>query len=106
MVIVSQDRRTIVNFENIKTIELDRETNFTSINIFRETNQVETGVCGLYIGSYKTEERAKEVLKEIIQKIEDTSMVNLMENLEISIHDPNFGGSLSSVYYMPEDKED
>lgn len=65
MIIVSQDRRTIVNFENIKTIELDRETNFTSINIFRETNQVETGVCGLYIGSYKTEERAKEVLQEI-----------------------------------------
>ena len=67
MIIVSQDKRTIINFDNLKTIELDRETNFTSINIFRETNEVETGVCGLFIGHYATEERAKEVLQEIIK---------------------------------------
>lgn len=40
---------------------------FTSISIFRETNETETGVCGLFIGHYKTEERAKKVLQEIIQ---------------------------------------
>ena len=67
MIIVSQDKRTIINFDNLKTIELDKETNFTSINIFRETNEVETGVCGLFIGHYATEERAKEVLQEIIK---------------------------------------
>lgn len=66
MIIVSQDKEKIVNFDNIKTIELDRETGFKSIIIFRETNEVETGVCGLFIGHYATRERAKEVLAEII----------------------------------------
>ena len=70
MIIVSQNKRAIVNFDNLKTIELDRETNFTTINIFRETNEVETGVCGLYIGKYATEERAKEVLEEIAEQYE------------------------------------
>ena len=68
MLILSQDKRTIVNLDKLKTIELDRETNFKSINIFRETNEVETGVCGLFIGHYATEERAKEVLQEIINE--------------------------------------
>lgn len=71
MIIVSQDKCTIVNLDNIKTIELDRETHFKSIIIFRETNEVETGVCGLLIGHYTTEERAKEILQEIIKSYRD-----------------------------------
>ena len=71
MIIVSQDKCTIVNLDNIKTIELDRETDFKSIIIFRETNEVETGVCGLFIGHYATRERAKEVLQEIIKSYRD-----------------------------------
>jgi len=67
MIIVSQDKCAIVNLDNIKTIELDRETDFKSIIIFRETNEVETGVCSLFIGHYATRERAKEVLQEIIK---------------------------------------
>lgn len=67
MIIVSQDKNKIVNFNDIKTIELDRETDFKSIIIFRETNETETGVCGLFIGHYATKERAKEVLQEIIK---------------------------------------
>ena len=67
MIIVSQDKCTIVNLDNIKTIELDEEKDFKSIIIFRETDEVETGVCGLIIGHYTTEERAKEVLQEIIE---------------------------------------
>ena len=69
MIIVSQNKEKIVNFDNIKTIELDRETGFKSIIIFRETNEVETGVCGLFIGHYATRERAKEVLAEITDRI-------------------------------------
>lgn len=71
MIIVSQDKCAIVNLDNIKTIELDRETDFKSIIIFRETNEVETGVCGLLIGHYATRERAKEVLAEIIKSYRD-----------------------------------
>lgn len=65
MIIVSQDKKTIVNFNNIETIELDSETDFKSIIIFRRTNEAETGVCGLFIGHYATRERAEEVLRDI-----------------------------------------
>ena len=78
MIIVSQDKCTIVNLDNIKTIELDRETDFKSIIIFRETNEVETGGCGLLIGHYTTKERAKEVLEEIIKAYLDCNEQNVL----------------------------
>ena len=56
------------------------------------------------LGRYKTEERAKEVLQEIIQKTEDLSLANLMENLQLAIHGTNFSGTLSNTFYMPEDQ--
>ena len=78
MLILSQDKCTIVNLDNIKTIELDRETDFKSIIIFRETNVTETGVCGLFIGHYTTKERAKEVLQEIIKAYLDCNVQNVL----------------------------
>lgn len=89
MIIVSQDKCAIVNLDNIKTIELDRETDFKSIIIFRETNEVKTGVCGLFIGHYATRERAKEVLQEIV----DMHKFNRCEAV----------GQKNAVYRMPED---
>ena len=80
MLIISQDKCTIVNLDNIKTIELDRETDFKSIIIFRETNEVETGVCGLLIGHYTTKERAKEVLQEIIETYLDCNEQSVLAN--------------------------
>ena len=93
MIIVSQDKCTIVNLDNIKTIELDRETDFKSIIIFRETNEVETGVRGLLIGHYTTKERAKEVLQEIVSKYKVT-LYNPKTN-ETVVNVPK-------VYEMPE----
>ena len=89
MIIVSQDKCAIVNLDNIKTIELNRETDFKSIIIFRETNEVETGVCGLFIGHYATRERAKEVLAEIINMYK----FNRCEAV----------GQKNKIYKMPED---
>ena len=93
MIIVSQDKCAIVNLDNIKTIELDRETDFKSIIIFRETNEVEIGVCGLFIGHYTTRERAKEVLQEIITRHGN------WENMKVG--QPS--GICLPVYEMPED---
>ncbi len=104
MVIVSQDKCTIVNLDNIKTIELDRETDFKSIIIFRETNEVETGVCGLLIGHYTTKERAKEVLQEIAQtyssylKLEGGPAI-LQGQIDIQ---PNIF-NIPKVYEMPKE---
>ena len=96
MIIFSQDKTEIVNFENIESIWIcpDEEGRFT-IEATANVNST--------LGYYKTEERAKEVLQEIINKTEDLSLANLMDNLQIAIHDENFGGALSNTYYMPED---
>ena len=82
MLILSQDRRKIVNLDNIKTIELDIIADFKAITIFRETNEVETGVCGLYIGKYETEERAKEVLQEIFKVYRLNKMFECSDRIE------------------------
>ena len=104
MIIVSQDKCTIVNFDNIKTIELDEEKDFKSIIIFRETDEVETGVCGLIIGHYTTEERAKEVLKEIVkQKAIFEFFKNVPERTQILLaEDFKEENEIFDTYEMPE----
>lgn len=97
MIIVSQDKCTIVNLDNIKTIELDRETDFKSIIIFRETNEVETGVCGLLIGHYTTRERAKEVLQELWEFYEIAKRYECSSNNGVTIF-----LTLKFTYQMPE----
>ena len=62
MIIVSQDKEKIVNFDNLTQIYItSSEEEKTGYFIRFET------VGGLYddLGTYKTEERAKEVLQEI-----------------------------------------
>ena len=61
MIIVSQWNNIIANFDNITSLDIDRsngryivECNFTNKN-------------NIYLGEYVTEERAKEVLQEIIK---------------------------------------
>ena len=61
MIIVSQNTDIIANFDNIISLDTDQcngvyvvECNFTNRN-------------NVYLGEYETEERAKEVLQEIIK---------------------------------------
>ena len=82
MLILSQDRRAIINLDKLKTIELDEFQNYRSIKIFRETAEVETGVCELYIGKYATEERAKEVLQEIFKVYRLNKMFECSDKIE------------------------
>ncbi len=65
MIIVSQDKLQIFNFKTAKNIWIEDE----EVKI----NQIEQIVYPIYIdgemlGAYKTIERAKEVLKEIVEK--------------------------------------
>ena len=98
MLILSQDRRTIVNLDNMKTIELDRITDFKAIIIFRETNEVETGVCDLFIGHYDTEERAKEVLKDILLRYKAIELCKYKSSDELGYT----LGDYTPIYEMPE----
>ena len=65
MIIVSQDKKRIVNFDNLTQVYITHcEEDNTGYFIRFET------VDGLYedLGEYATEERAKEVLQEIIER--------------------------------------
>lgn len=59
MIIVSQDKKEIINFDKIKNIKLDPVLDCRNIIV---------NLDGVYtdIGGYKTKEKAKEVLQEII----------------------------------------
>ena len=63
MIIVSQDKTKIVNFDNLTQIYITRDEEETATFIRYET------VDSLYddLGEYKTEGRAKEVLAEITE---------------------------------------
>ena len=70
MIIVSQDKTKIVNFDNLTQIYITRDEEETATFIRYET------VDSLYddLGEYKTEERAKEVLQEITEFWENGAM--------------------------------
>ena len=65
MIIISQEKNRIINFENIQTIAINRKGS--------EVFNICSGDCGgniagywTVLGQYKSEERAKEVLQEIV----------------------------------------
>lgn len=90
MIIVSQDKLQIFNFRTAKNIWIEDEE--------VEINQIEQIVYSIYIdgeivGAYETEERAKDVLQEIIKTYEDCNE---------SIVSTGYGYVKNKVYEMPE----
>ena len=62
MIIVSQNKKNIYNFDNVKSIDILSNEIYISDDILSDM-----GTCIAY---YETEERAKEVLQEIVNAIE------------------------------------
>lgn len=102
MIIVSQNKNIVVNFENVANINIEkcynestREENFTfDILVFI----VSSGL--VRIGKYKTEERAKEVLQEIMKKyLEIKCFYNSKYEVMQAIEQPK-------VFEMPVEKVD
>ena len=89
MIIVSQDKEKIVNFDNLTQLYITQDEEETAYFIKYET------VDSLYddLGKYETEERAKEVLQEI------TTRHGNWENMKMG--QPS--GICLPVYEMPED---
>ena len=87
MIIVSQDREAIINFERIANIWISKDT----------TEYFEINADGELLGTYKTKERAKEVLQEIARKY----------TLYTEIVSPRVGikqvSDLPKSYIMPEE---
>ena len=96
MIIVSQDKDKIVNFDNLTQIYITRDEEETATFIRYET------VDSLYddLGEYKTEERAKEVLQEIMKRyLEIKCFYNSKYEVMQAIEQPK-------VYEMPVEKVD
>lgn len=88
MIIVSQDKEKIVNFDNLTQVYITQDEEETAYFIRYET------VDSLYddLGQYKTEERVKEVLQEIVSKYK-TTLYNLKKNETVV--------NIPKVYEMP-----
>ena len=94
MIIVSQDKKRIVNFDNLTQIYITQDEEETATFIRYET------VDSLYddLGEYKTEERAKEVLQEIVKAT--------IENKKAEETKDMFGFSIipaDTYYQMPKE---
>ena len=91
MIIVSQDKNGIINIDNILQLYISRckKEEITEYYIRYEdcNNSYED------IGTYKTEERAKEVLQEIIR------VYTCWENFKYGMAE----GIVTPKYEMPED---
>ena len=72
MIIVSQDKKSIYNFDNAKSIDILENEIYITDNILADE--------GTLIGVYETEERAQEVLEEIIKNIQHKSFVEMDTN--------------------------
>ena len=95
MIIVSQDKTKIVNFDNIAHIFISKDS---EKHFLIEYGKM-TGTSAL-LGVYSTEERAKEVLQEIMKKyLEIKCFYNSKYEVMQAIEQPK-------VYEMPVEKVD
>ncbi len=81
MIIVSQDKSKIVNFEQVASLYIDSWSNeefATEPNCFCiKAEKASDNLICMFLGEYKTEERAKEVLEEIIENIQCKSFIEM-----------------------------
>lgn len=91
MIIVSQDERSIINFDNIEEIYVSGT--FISINYSLNNNE-----C---IAEYKTEKRAKEVLIGIMQSYLDSENYKYVNQLITAQELDRLQDGL--VYEMPKE---
>ena len=98
MIIVSQDKNIVVNFENVANINIEKYYNASIKEEDFTFDIVAYMVSGelVRIGKYKTEERAKEVLQEIINKYREVKMICDINNKKYEVVDR------PKVYETPE----
>ena len=93
MIIVSQEKTKIVNFDNIAHIFISKDS---EKHFLIEYGKM-TGTSEL-LGVYSTEERAKEVLQEIIKTFSFTELRDTPENLKLIMEITKLGR-----YQMPKE---
>lgn len=90
MIIVSQDKDTIINHDNVQLLWINK-------NILNKTNKTFYIYADHdFLGEYKTEERAKEVLQELWQFYETVERYKSSNGMAI-VFEKRY------AYEMPED---
>lgn len=99
MIILSQDRKKIFNFDNISIIHI-MDNNKIWVDTEKTCNN---------LGTYKTEERAKEILEEIVTLFKNEEILHItksaLNNLD-EIEEPKYilkPVCRAKVYYMPKE---
>ena len=100
MIIVSQDKRMIINFDNIVGIVIRKNTDE---NLYQVQCKSENEKNKRILGKYKTEERAKEVLQEIVKQYKNLITSYKKGRSDYPIETLMFN---RNVYEMPVEKVD
>lgn len=102
MIIVSQDKEVIVNFDNVQAINVHMQ-NKKQVAAWFSCN--ENNRNNVLLGNYETEERAKEVIKEIARFYRMyKGMENCNRDIQVMIAEQiEKDGQDLYVYKMPED---
>lgn len=100
MIIISQNKETIINFDNVESIDIVVDldgTGKTSHKIYYVTSSTREE-----LGIYATEERAKEVLQEIKNAYSVTQLIMLPT---FDFEKPIKAGELAKIiaYEMPKE---
>ena len=98
MIIVSQDKRSIVNFEKVKIININR-SDLREISAYFNCDE-EKSNDNVLLGTYETEERAREVFGEIINMYKATESFTAAAN-RISDNVSALAIKKGFAYYMP-----
>lgn len=87
MIIVNQREDIIINFTNVISIYVKEKDVQVLVNCIEDA---------LILGKYATEERAKEVLEEIIEKMQNKNFIDMTaEGITTEVSD--------RIYRMPEE---
>lgn len=102
MLIVSQNKDTIVNFDNVDSIDIVAdldETGEVPSKIYYETSTKREE-----LGEYATEERAREVLEEIIEVYLGVRAIeNIGVEVKLTFEQSNAVRSRPKCYFMPKE---
>ncbi len=93
MIIVSQNKKKIINFDNVNTLYAIKTGEIMSFdNSYNSSDD-----CSDILGKYKTEERAKEVLQKIVSEYKKYATVQNVEGDIRGIY------NIPKVYEMPKE---
>lgn len=76
MLILSQDKQAIYNFNNIISIQIEEGYNGFKLKSYEAINDYTS------LGEYNTKERAKEVLQEIIETYKESEITQI-DNVQV-----------------------